>query len=78
MSDDPDDLSRAAVGLSSAAILASLIKTLNEKNLLSDDEENAVYDAAIALLGDNAGEDEDGVFELAQEIIEERWKPAPG
>ena len=32
--------------------------------------------AIFALLGDNAGDDEEGIFELAQEIIEERWKPA--
>ncbi|WP_337268987.1 hypothetical protein [Oryzifoliimicrobium ureilyticus] len=67
-------LSHAAAHLSSAAVLASLIRSLVDKEILSEDEETSVYDGAIRLLSDNAGDDEEGIFELAQELVETRWK----
>lgn len=72
MSSESTRLTSEAITLSSAAILNSLISMLGNKGLLSADEEREVYRSAVEMIEEASGDDEDGTYELARELIEIR------
>lgn len=72
MSEESTRLTSAAITLSSAAVLNSLISMLGNKGLLSAEEEREVYRSAIEIIDEASGDDEDGIYELARELIELR------
>lgn len=72
MSSESTRLTSEAITLSSAAVLNSLISMLGNKGLLSADEEREVYRSAVEMIEEASGDDEDGTYELARELIEIR------
>ncbi len=72
MSSESTRLTSEAITLSAAAVLNSLISALGNKGLLSPEEEREVYRAAAELIEEASGDDEDGTYELARELIELR------
>ncbi len=72
MSPESARLTSEAITLSAAAVLNSLIATLGNKGLLSPEEEREVYRAALEMIEEASGDDVDGTYELARELIELR------
>lgn len=70
----------AAVTLSSASILAALVQTLHDKNLLSGEETVELYETALLLLEQQqaAADATPGlgrVMDMARELIEKHLRP---
>ena len=72
MSSESVRLTSEAMTLSAAAVLNSLISVLGNKGLLSAEEEREVYRTAAEMIDEASGDDEDGTYELARELIELR------
>ena len=72
MSAESTRLTSEAMTLSAAAVLNSLISVLGNKGLLSPEEEREVYRTAAEMIDEASGDDEDGTYELARELIELR------
>lgn len=72
MKTDTELLCASASALSSAALLTSLIGTLVQKGVLTQDDEKAIYLNAIDALDENAEDDPSGVFDLARDLIEDQ------
>jgi hypothetical protein len=72
MSSESSRLRAEALLLSNSAVLSSLISLLSDKGVLSADEEQSLYLTALEIIDDAAGEDEDGTYELARELIEQQ------
>lgn len=63
----------AATSLVSAATLASLVRMLRQKAVLSTEEERELYEGALLMLEEAQGEKDpltDAVYRMAREIIE--------
>ncbi|MBW9055650.1 hypothetical protein [Rhizobium mesosinicum] len=72
MSPESARLTSEAITLSAAAVLNSLISLLGNKGLLSPEEEREVYRTAAEIIDEASGDDENGTYELARELIELR------
>ncbi|MBB3308553.1 hypothetical protein FHT78_000282 [Rhizobium sp. BK196] len=72
MSPESARLTSEAITLSAAAVLNSLISILGNKGLLSPEEEREVYRTAAEIIDEASGDDENGTYELARELIELR------
>lgn len=72
MSSESSRLRAEALLLSNSAILSSLVALLVDKGVLSADEEQNILATALELIDEAAGEDEDGTYELARELIEQQ------
>ena len=77
---DPSELTMGAVTLSSSAILAALVQSLHDKNVLSGEETVEVYEQALMLLElQQAQADRSPVYgqivALARELIEQHLRP---
>jgi hypothetical protein len=72
MSSESSRLRTEALLLSNSAILSSLLTLLVDKGVLSAEEEHSVLTTALELIDEAAGEDEDGTYELARELIEQQ------
>jgi hypothetical protein len=72
MSSESSRLRAEALLLSNSAILSSLLTLLVDKGVLSVDEEQNILTTALELIDESAGEDEDGTYELARELIEQQ------
>ncbi|MBB3461400.1 hypothetical protein [Rhizobium sp. BK377] len=72
MSPESARLTSEAITLSAAAVLNSLISILGNKGLLSPEEEREVYRTAAEIIEEASGDDENGTYELARELIELR------
>ncbi|NLS06345.1 hypothetical protein HGP14_23820 [Rhizobium sp. P32RR-XVIII] len=70
---DPAFLSASAVSLSTSALLASLIMHLEQKGVLSAQEQREIYELAADLLNSHPAED-GGITELACEVIEQQLR----
>ena len=72
MSPESARLTSEAITLSAAAVLNSLISILGNKGLLSPEEEREVYRTPAEIIDEASGDDENGTYELARELIELR------
>jgi hypothetical protein len=72
MRTETEFLCASASALSTSALLTSLISSLVQKNILSHDDEKAIYLNAMDTLDENAGDDPQGIFELARDLIEDQ------
>lgn len=72
MSSESSRLRAEAMLLSNSAVLTSLVALLVDKGVLSVDEEQNVLLTALELIDEAAGDDEDGTYELARELIEQQ------
>lgn len=65
-----------AVVLSNSAVLASLVRCLAMKGVLSVDECREIYEQALLLLEEQAGASVDSVdvFDAARELIEQHLR----
>lgn len=78
--DDAPSETLAAVTLSSSAILAALVQTLHDKNLLTGEETVELYETALLLLEQQQATADatpglGRVMEMARELIEQHLRP---
>jgi hypothetical protein len=70
MSHTPATLSAGAVALSTSAITAALVFRLRRLGILDEQGEREIYEHALLMLEESQGDDDSGVFDTAQELIE--------
>jgi hypothetical protein len=70
---DPAFVSSSAISLSTSALFAALMLHLEQKGILSAQDQRAIYELAVKLLETDPADD-DGVAELAREIIEQQLR----
>ncbi len=66
----------AASGLASAAILAALVQALIEKSVLTPEETQEIYQAALLMIEEtrSGGTEAANIFAMAREVIEEHLR----
>ena len=69
VADDPAVVSASAVSLSTSALFAALMMHLEQKGILSVQEQRAVYERAVDLLNTHPVDD-GGITDLARAVIE--------
>ncbi|QRY69202.1 hypothetical protein JVX98_13355 [Ensifer sp. PDNC004] len=74
MSKDAAITHTSAVGITTAALVASLVSTLRRKGVLTERDEIELYEFALLLI-EQQGDDAFGVSKMARELIEQHLKP---
>lgn len=70
---DPAFVSASAVSLSTSALFASLMLQLEQKGILSADDQREIYELAVDFLEND--EYDAGATELARAVIEKQFRP---
>jgi hypothetical protein len=71
---DPAFISSSAVSLSTSALFAALMLHLEQKGILSSEDQREIYELAAGLLSSHPADD-GGITELAREVIEQQLRP---